>query len=75
MKAEIRIMLLQTKEAQSPQKQEETSKDSLQSLQREYGPANALILDSCLQNSEDANFCYLKLPNLVVICYSPRKLI
>lgn len=58
-----------------PQKLEEISKYSLQSLQKEYGPANALIMDSGLQNAKEVNFCYFKLPNLVVMCYSPRKII
>ena len=57
-----------------PQRLEEISKDSLQSLQREYGPANALIMGSGLQNAKEVNFCYFKLPNLVVMCYSHRKI-
>lgn len=58
-----------------PQKLEEISKYSLQNLQKEYGPANALIMDSGLQNAKEVNFSYFKLPNLVVMCYSPRKII
>ena len=43
-------------------------------LQREYGPANALIMGSGLQNAKEVNFCYFKLPNLVVMYYSHRKI-
>lgn len=57
-----------------PQRLEEISKYSLQSLQREYGPANALIMGSGLQNAKEVNFCYFKLPNLVVMYYSHRKI-